>query len=146
MIFFYLFGYFDTQNCCSRQLPHNLRAQCGLGCACMEGRDCVKLSYAKNARAYDTVSHHWQNNTVPTCALWFKGENPYYAGEPSHWWGKCQGKITVKLFDALQWAIITTLSRKVDQLTEIHARGIIVVKNTLLLMTFLLKFFAQRGF
>lgn len=71
-----------------------------LGCACMDRRDCAKRSYTKNVCAYGTISHHWQNNTVPTCALWFKGETPYYGGE-TYWWGKCQGTITVKLFDAL---------------------------------------------
>lgn len=96
-----------------------------LGCACAEARDRVKLSYWKNV-----YSQHWHNNPVYPCALWYKGEAPYYSGETAHWLRKCQGKITVKFFDALEWTIITALSRKVAQLTEINSWGIVVVKNT----------------
>lgn len=114
-----------------------------LGCAYVEGRDHAKWSYAKNVNAYGTDSQHWHDNPAHTCALWFKGEAPYYAGETADWLRKCQGKITAKFFDALEWTIITALSRKVAQLTEIHAWGIIVVKNTLLLMTFHRNFYSE---
>lgn len=147
--FLHLFYYFDTQRCWPGQVPHNHRvgsqpwpSRCSAWSvwAVPAWREGImqKWSYAKNV-----TSQHWHDNPAYTSALWFKGEAPYYAGETTHWLRKCQSKLTAKFFDALQWTIITALSRKVAQLTEINAWGIIVVKNTLLLMTFYRNFYSE---
>lgn len=48
--------------------------------AWMEG--IVQNNLVQTACAYGSVSHCWQNNTAPTCALWFQGEAPYYVVRP----------------------------------------------------------------
>lgn len=122
----------------------NHRAQCGLSGLCLHGwKGLRKIILCKDClclwQCFPLLTEQHSSYMCPV----IPGRSSLLCGETSHWWGKCQGKITVKLFDALQWAIITTLSRKVDQLTEIHAWGIIVVKNTLLLMTFYWNFYSE---
>lgn len=119
----------------SMALP--LLCMLSLGCAYMEWCD-----LAKNADAHSMDSEYWHDNPVHPHACGSRIPL-YYTGETAHWLRKRHGEITAKFLSSLEWTIIIVLSRKVAQLTEIHAWGITVVKNTLLLMTFYMNFYAE---
>lgn len=142
-IFFNLFGYFDTQECCPRQVPHNHRAQCDLSGLCLHGQKglCKKILYKKCLCLWHHFPSLTKQHSSYLCPV-IQGRNPLL-----WWWdilmGKMSGYNNSEALWCSSWAIITTLSRKVDQLTEKHAWGIIVEKNTLLLMTFYRNFYSE---
>lgn len=105
----------------SMALP--LLCMLGLGCDYMEWFD-----LAKNADAHRMDSQYWHDNPIHPHACGSRIPL-YYTGETAHWLRKHHGEITAKFLSSLEWTIITVLSRKVAQLTEIHAWGITVVRT-----------------